>query len=216
MKTRYLVFDFDGTLLDTTPVILATMRATAQAMGLPEKTESECRATIGLRLRDVPAKLYPQHPGIEDKYVNVYHDIFNEQKTRYKPVMFPGVPETLHTLSEQGFPMAVASSRTRKSLVEFLDDSELAPLFAMVVGGDDVAHGKPNPDPVLALCGALGWNPQEILVVGDADVDILMGKAAGCQTCGVTYGNGTLPELQKAAPDFLIDRFGELLPIIQR
>ena len=211
---KHIIFDFDGSLLDTAPLILATMRATFEKMGLPARTEAECRSTIGLRLVDIPARLFPEHPGIGDEYAATYRSIFNELQASYAPTMFPHVAETLAELSKKGISMAVASSRSHRSLVELLELAELSQYFSSIIGGDDVKLGKPNPDPVLAVFKQAGWTSEGTLVVGDADVDILMGKAAGCTTCGVTYGNGTLTELQNAGADHIINCFSELMTLI--
>ncbi len=80
----------------------------------------------------------------------------------------------------------------------------------MIVGADSVTKGKPNPEPVLTVLNALDWNADDTLVVGDADVDIMMGNAAGCYTCAVTYGNGSIASLKAANPNYMIDDFKKL------
>ena len=72
-------------------------------------------------------------------------------------------------------------------------------------------NGKPAPDPVLKILHTCGWKASNTITVGDAPVDILMGRAAGTLTCAVTYGNGTRNELEAAAPNFIIDSFDEIL-----
>ena len=110
--------------------------------------------------------------------------------------------------------MAIASSRSHKSLAEYVDLFGFGDIFSMLIGGNDVKRGKPAPDPVLAITEALGWEPAETLTVGDAPVDILMGKSAGTLTCAVTYGNGTEAELSSVNPDYTIPDFRELSLIV--
>ena len=74
-----------------------------------------------------------------------------------------------------------------------------------------MVKAKPDPEPVLNTLSALGFKASETLVVGDMNVDILMGKNAGAKTCGVTYGNGTKEELEEAGADYIIDSFDELI-----
>lgn len=100
--------------------------------------------------------------------------------------------------------MAVASSRSKVSLMDLCTELHIADYFQMVVGGGDVKNGKPSPDPVNLVLATQGWDKTETLVVGDMNVDILMGKAAGTATCGVTYGNGSVAELREAGADYLI------------
>lgn len=119
--------------------------------------------------------------------------------------------ETLTRLKESGAGMAIASSRRLASLYDYLDGLGIRDWFACIVGADSVAKGKPDPEPVLTVLKQLGWAAGDTLVVGDADVDILMGNGAGCKTCAVTYGNGSLSSLKAAGPDYMIDSFPDLL-----
>ena len=110
--------------------------------------------------------------------------------------------------------MAVASSRSNVSLTELCIELHIDNFLQMVVGGGDVKNGKPAPDPVDLVLATQGWDKVETLVVGDMDVDILMGRAAGTVTCGVTYGNGSVAELKEAGADYLISDFSELYNVL--
>ncbi|MBD5357823.1 MAG: HAD-IA family hydrolase [Bacteroides sp.] len=213
-KIKNIVFDFDGTLVDTAPLILHTMQETIHKMGLPSKTEKECRATIGLRLEEVPAVLWKELPEIGIEYAKTYRKIFDKLKRPLNVSCFPEVSETLYLLRNVGVRMAIASSRSHKSLEEYVELFGLTDCFTMLIGGNDVTKGKPSPDPVLAIINPLGWKAEETLTVGDAGVDIQMGKAAGTQTCAVTYGNGTERELEASHPDYTISNFRALTEII--
>ena len=175
------IFDFDGTLMDTSRVILATIKATIQEMNLPEKTDEECRSIIGIRTDEAGQYLYPDL------------DI-----------------DTLAELHESGHRLAIASSRRLSSLYDYLDKLGIKDWFDIVVGADSVSKGKPDPEPVLTILRKLGWNANDTLVIGDADVDIMMGNAAVCRTCAVTYGNGSLTSLKAAGPTYIITRFSDL------
>lgn len=216
MKIQQIIFDFDGTLTDTAPVILATMAATIKEMGLPYRTEEQCRATIGMRLEEIPGKLFPDIPNLSAAYSETYLRIFTLENKPGVAKPFPGVTETLRLLHALGYPMTVASSRNRESLQEFVEGFGWRDLFCMVIGGNDVTEAKPAPEPVLTICHKMGWQPADTLVVGDATYDILMGHNAGAPTCGVTYGNQSRDQLLSVSPDFMIDRFSDLSPIIQQ
>lgn len=215
MEIKHIIFDFDGTLMDTAPVILATMAATIKEMGLPERTMEQCRATIGMRLEDIPAVLFPEVPDVSTEYAATYIRLFTHENKPGIAQPFPGVIETLRKLHSLHYTMAVASSRSHKSLQEFTDGYELTDLFCMLIGGDDVKEAKPAPEPVLTICRNTGWQTAETLVVGDATYDILMGRNAGCPTCAVTYGNHSRDRLLSASPDHIIDRFPDLLTILK-
>lgn len=213
-KIKNIIFDFDGTLVDTAPVIIRTMQAAIRKLGLPEKTEEECRATIGLRLEEIPAVLWPENHDLSEKYAATYRRIFDEMKGSVKAVCFPDVAEGLRTLRDRGFRMAIASSRSHRSLEEYVGHFGLADCFAMLIGGNDVEHGKPSPEPVTAILDAQGWNAAETLTVGDAPVDIMMGRGAGTPTCGVTYGNSSYEELDAVHPDFILTSFRRFMAML--
>lgn len=207
------IFDFDGTLMDTSGVILATIKATISEMGLPAKTDDECRAIIGIRTDDAGQYLYPGSDISNKEFAKVFRSNYDRLKKEASEKTFPGVLETLARLKESGAGIAIASSRRLASLHDYLDGLGIRDWFACIVGADSVSRGKPDPEPVLTVLDALGWNAEDTLVVGDADVDILMGNGAGCKTCAVTYGNGAVSSLMAAGPDYMIGSFPDLLDI---
>lgn len=178
------------------------------------KTDVECRSIIGIRTDEAGKYLYPDLEISNKEFARVFRANYDLLKKDSHEQTFPGVLSTLSQLRAGGAGLAIASSRRMASLTDYLDGLGIRDWFAMVVGADSVTHGKPDPEPVLTVLRALGWNADDTLVVGDADVDIMMGNAAGCRTCAVTYGNGSMPSLQKAAPDFMIDDF-TLIPDIK-
>lgn len=205
------IFDFDGTLMDTSCVILATIKATIKEMGLPDKTDDECRSIIGIRTEQAGKYLYPDSDISNVEFARVFRSNYDQLKKNAHEKTFPGVMETLAKLKESGCGLAIASSRRLASLYDYLDGLGIRDWFAYIVGADSVTKGKPDPEPVLTVLKALEWKADDTLVVGDADVDIMMGNAAGCKTCAVTYGNGSTATLKAANPNYMIDSFSELL-----
>ena len=206
-----LIFDFDGTLADTQRGILATAQATLRQMGKPEADEKALAATIGLPLRENFTRGAGLSGEEADRAVEVYRTLFDEIAV---PTIraFPGVAEALSTLAERGVPMAVASSRGQRSLELLMGCTGLSryiPL-SLTFGVETAARPKPAPDLVYIILGRLGAKPEETLVIGDTTFDIEMGRAAGCFTCGVTYGNQTGEILAAARPDYLIDDLRKL------
>ena len=190
---------------------MATMQTTIHELQLPPRTDTECRATIGLRLEDVPAELWPGNTVAENTFVAEYRRIFNRLKRPLSVECFPGVLPTLGHLHRSGFRMAIASSRSHASLDEYVDMLGIAHYFTMIVGGNDVAEGKPSPEAVLKILDRCSWSADETLTIGDAPVDILMGRAAGTATCAVTYGNGKESDLRSAAPTYITDNFPDII-----
>lgn len=211
MKYRNIIFDFDGTLADTAELTVETMHRTNIALNFPDKSDAECRAMIGYRLEEIPSILWPEVLGMSERYASTFREIYKSTKEEYKVRTYPRVIDTLDILKHKGIRMAVASSRSKISLMDLCLELNIDGYFQMVVGGGDVKNGKPAPDPVNIILSTQGWNKNETLVVGDMNVDILMGKAAGTTTCGVTYGNGSIAELQDAGADYIISDFSELI-----
>ena len=212
-RYRNIIFDFDGTLADTSAMIVETMQLTIRELHLSERSDEECKSMIGYRLEEIPLRLWPDIAGLSDQYVTTYRNIFNSIKGSFKVHLFPRVFDTLIELNSRGVRMAIASSRSRGSLEEYCSDLHIGECFRMLVGGGDVKNGKPAPDPVNLILDKQGWAKAETLVVGDMNVDILMGKRAGTATCGVTYGNGSVAELEEAGADYIISDFSVLADV---
>ena len=211
-----IILDFDGTLGDTRANIVLTMRQTLQRLGYPLAEEDEIASTIGLPLEEGFRQLLPELP--EDKALEcalTYRDIFEVNRKKLVPKLFPGVKETLSRLREKGYVLTVASSRSSLSLNGFLSDMEIAGFVSYVLGADNVKMAKPHPEPVLRTMEDLGYTAAETLVVGDMPVDILMGKGAGTLTCGVTYGNSSREDLAASGADFIIDGIGSLIDVLK-
>ena len=211
---KLIILDFDGTLADTRGLILLTMHQTIQELGLEPRTDEQCAAMIGLPLKEAFTTLIPMSDEMGNRCVETYRRIFSENNAEYKVPAFPNVVETLPKLSEAGYVLTIASSRIKRSLMEFIENMDLQRVLTYVLGADDVTHAKPHPEPVLRTLEKFGCKADEALVVGDAVFDIEMGRRAGVKTCGVTYGNGTRQELIDAGADYLIDSFDELLRVL--
>jgi phosphoglycolate phosphatase len=210
-KVKLIILDFDGTLADTRELIVKTMQQTLEALGLESRTDEQCASMIGLPLKQAFTDLLPISDEMGGQCVETYRRIFNENNAVYKIPTFPNVLETLHQLHKQGYTLTIASSRSNRSLREFVNDMDLNDVIPYVLGAEDVTRAKPHPDPVLQTLETFGCKAEDALVVGDTWYDIEMGKRAGVKTCGVTYGNGTREELMQAGADYMVDDFGELL-----
>lgn len=209
---RLIIFDFDGTLGDTRRNILLTMRQTMEALSLPVADEATTAATIGLPLRDCFLQIYPDlSDAMTDACASTYRRLFDINKKQLVPALFPHVRETLAELHARGYVLTVASSRSSASLREFLSDMGIIGFVSLILGADDVARAKPDPEPVLQTLRTLAIPAAETLVVGDMPVDILMGARAGARTCAVTYGNATPAALRAVGADFLISDIAQLL-----
>lgn len=210
---KLIILDFDGTLADTQPLILRSLQGTIAELGLPSRTDAECASIIGLPLKECFVKLVNADDTLAERCCEVYRRLFDEYNHPGTVTLFPHVEETLHELHRRGLQLAICSSRARATLDHFVLSFGFEQLVQTVVSADDVPHGKPYPDPALRVLELTGCKAEEALMVGDASYDILMGRAAGCHTCGVTYGNQTAAQLRNAGADYLIDNFQELLTL---
>ena len=211
---KLIIFDFDGTLADTRQLIVETMQQTIQALELTPCTDEQCASMIGLPLKQAFIELIPMSDEMGDRCVDTYRRIFNENNTLYVIPTFPNVIDTLFRLSAEGYILTIASSRSRKSLLDFVHTMHLEEIFSYILGADDVILSKPHPEPVLRTLEAFDCSPEEALVVGDMKYDIEMGRRAGTRTCGVTYGNGSPQDLREAGADFIVNNFEEILTLI--
>ena len=212
-RIRLIILDFDGTLADTQPLILRSLQGTIAELGLPSRTDAECASIIGLPLKECFVKLLNADDPLATRCCEVYRRLFDEYNHPGTVTLFPHVEETLHELHRRGMHLAVCSSRARATLDRFVQTFGFDKMVQAVVSSDDVMQGKPHPDPALRILELTGCRPEEALMVGDASYDILMGRTAGCHTCGVTYGNQTADQLREAGADYLIDDFQELLTL---
>ena len=216
MSIRLIIFDFDGTLGDTRRNIVTTMQMTIEELHLPNRSEEECAATIGLPLAGCFRTLFPDiQEELIPRCAETYRRFFNENLKTIHPEAFPGVVETLAILHQKGFKLTIASSRSRNSLTELTRKMGIADYISYILGADDVKEAKPKPEPVLKTLADMHFDAGEALVVGDMAVDILMGAHAGARTCGVTWGNGTKDELEKVGANFIIDKMEDILAIVE-
>ena len=216
MSIRLIIFDFDGTLGDTRRNIVTTMQMTIEELHLPNRSEEECAATIGLPLAGCFRTLFPDiQEELIPRCAETYRRFFNENLKTIHPEAFPGVVETLAILHQKGFKLTIASSRSRNSLTELTRKTGIADYISYILGADDVKEAKPKPEPVLKTLADMHFDAGEALVVGDMAVDILMGAHAGARTCGVTWGNGTKDELEKVGANFIIDKMEDILAIVE-
>lgn len=212
---KLVIFDFDGTLADTTATILATYSMTIEEIGANARSEAECKTTIGLPLKEGFRQLFPGFSDAQlENCVSTYRRIFSVNKLRLMPKLYPDVKDTLEVLVAAGLQMSVASSRSRESLIEFCEFCGILDYFSLILGADDVTYAKPNPEPVLMTLNRLNQEADKTIVVGDMPVDIAMGRGAKCKTVGVTFGHSSRRELLEAGADYIIDLFPQLTEIL--
>jgi phosphoglycolate phosphatase len=212
-----IIFDLDGTLVDTPRAIVETFTAALDALQLPPSAPAAIRATVGMPLAQAFAGLLDTDP--EDARVAAaverYLVLFREQVLpRATSLLFAGVVEGLAALSERGFLLAVATSKFQRSAEALLRAAGLWERFCIVVGADRVSQPKPHPESGLLILEELGLPPDHAVMVGDTTHDLLMAKAAGMRSIAVTYGVHSPAQLRSAEPTWIVDDFAGIVEIL--
>ena len=216
---KTIIFDFDGTIGNTQQIILRSMQATIKELGLPERTDSQCAAMIGLPLTQCFTNLYPDFTETvvdEEKgalCAATYRRLFDEFNEPGAVPLFPHVPETIKKLHQKGIELTIASSRSHQTLDAYVRDLQLGEYIQYILGVEDVEDAKPGPGPVLKTLKDFGRLPEECIVVGDTKYDIQMAHNAGVKAVGVTYGNGSRKEMEEENTEWIIDDFAEMIGV---
>lgn len=207
-----IVFDLDGTLVDSLPDLTNAANFACRSLGLPEHSHQEIQGMIGGGERKFVARfLGPGNEGYAEEALKFYLDYYHHHMgdlTR----LYPGVQETLEELA--GKKLAVLSNKLQSLTEQVLRVMGILPIFLAVRGGGRELALKPSPEPLLALIRDLRADPGRTLMVGDKPADILTGRGAGALTAAVTYGYGDLASIRAAAPDLLMDQFSQLTTLL--
>ena len=211
-RLRAVLFDIDGTLLDTRDAWVAAFDAGLAAIRKTSMPGSEAAQWIGTPIEVI----YAERCGLAgDELAKAVREFQRVEAESVHEGMraYPGVREALASLAT--WKLATVSNERRDTSVEALRATGLLPFFVLVLGGDSVLRKKPAPDPILMAASGLGVHPTECAIVGDTEVDVRAGKAAGARTVGVTWGYGTRARLEDAGVDYLIET-PDALPALLR
>jgi phosphoglycolate phosphatase len=206
-----LIFDLDGTLVDSAPGICASVRVACREFGLVEPEDTLVRPMIGLSLTHIGRTLLGAEPddATLERWCACYRTAFDEIALPNIRT-FPDVPEELARWRRSGRRLAIATSKRTDIAVKVLRQVELLDLFEVIVGADQVARGKPSPDMTLHVLELLRVPARDAALVGDASHDVLMARGADVDAYAVTYGAHERPQLEAAGPKAVVDRFANL------
>lgn len=203
-----LIFDWDGTLMDSAGVIVDSIQRACMDIGLPPPSDRASRQIIGLGLVQALQSLLPDLPA--DEYPRLVERYRHHYLGRDMDIpLFAGVEEGVRGLYGAGFTLAVATGKSRLGLARALESSGLGACFAATRCADQT-HSKPHPAMVLELIGELDADPARTLVIGDTSHDLLMASNAGVASVGVTYGAHEARDLHPHAPLALLESFHEV------
>lgn len=213
MMLKLAIWDMDGTIVDSREVIQTAMMRAFQQCGLPHPDYEDTRRIVGLDLVEACARLAP--PDISRErlmdLVEAYKRAFVMRRTdpNFREPLYDGAVETLEALRDDGWLIAMATGKSRRGIRAVFDMHDLERFFDTIWCADD-GPGKPHPFMVEQAMTALGAEPHQSLMIGDATFDILMGRAAGVHTMGVSWGFGAAHELEAAGAHELHHEFDTL------
>jgi phosphoglycolate phosphatase len=203
-----LIFDWDGTLMDSAGVIVDSIQRACEDIGLAAPGDRASRQIIGLGLVQALQTLLPELPA--DAYPRLVERYRHHYLGRDAEIpLFAGVAHGIRALHESGFRLAIATGKSRVGLERALEASGLGEWFVATRCADQT-HSKPHPAMVLELMDELDADPARTLVIGDTSHDLLMAANAGVASLGVTYGAHEAGDLHPHAPLALCDSFAEV------
>jgi phosphoglycolate phosphatase len=208
MRYPLLVFDWDGTLIDSAPTIVACIQAACRDLGLTVPDEARASHVIGLGLKDALAYAIPGLPA--DDYARVVESYRRHFLARDPEIpLFPGAQAMLAGLKARGHTLAIATGKSRAGLTRALNNTGLRPLFAASRCADECAS-KPAPDMLCELMEELETNAVNTLMIGDTVHDLHMAAHAGVQAVAVSHGAHPKSDLAALAPLACLEDIDEL------
>lgn len=216
---KLIIFDMDGTLIDSAPSLAFALNFTLQQLGKRPFSEETIREWIGngadilIKRALVGSKDYEQF--------RIDKELFGKAKTLFlkfygnnlnaKTTLYPDVPQTLSRLKESGFTLALATNKPVKFVADMLEHFNIMQYFTLAYGAGSVEHKKPHPQILLTLCKELHIPPAQSVMVGDSSNDLLAANAAGIDTIALTYGYNQGVDLKELAPTLLCDNFKDIV-----
>ena len=210
MRKRFelIVFDWDGTLMDSTAAIVASIQAAARDLDIQPPSDERAQHIIGLGLIDALRHALPDLP--VERYQEVaeryrYHFLSRDQDL----LLFDGAVELIEELTRAGYHLAVATGKTRKGLARAFEVSGLGPRFQASRCADE-CRSKPHPQMLEELMDEIGVEPDVTLMIGDTTHDLQMARNAGVGALGVAYGAHPREILEAACPIYCAGNVAEL------
>jgi len=196
-----LIFDLDGTLIDSSDGVVAAVNYSLEQMGEPLQPPERIKPYIGYPLSTM-------YPDFTDKPLDKLYALFQVKAAETvisSTTALPGADETVRALHARGFRLAIATTKIKKHLVGIVEQQGWADLFSVLVAGDEVRTVKPDPEAINLTLSRLSCRNSDCYMIGDTENDILAAQAAGVATIGVKspYGDGS--RLRAAGPDRYVE-----------
>jgi phosphoglycolate phosphatase len=210
---RLVIFDCDGTIVDSQHTIVACMQAGFERHGLDAPEPNDIRRTVGLSLLEGIARLAPDHPvEMHEQLVDGYKHSFREVKASpdHHEALYPGMENVITRLDDQGYLLGVATGKSQAGLRDTLDLHGLGPRF-MTMQTADINPGKPHPGMIESALRETGAEIENTVMIGDTTFDMEMARNAGALAIGVSWGYHGREEMIDAGAHVIVDHSDELL-----
>ena len=216
---KLVIFDLDGTLIDTAPDLAYSMDLVMQELGLPRQGVSKVRRHIGNGVRrlveDVMASELQDAPGkgavdeALDAFVGHYHEHLVRQSRLY-----PGVRRCLQGLRSSGIKLACVTNKARAFTEPLLAHFQIDGYFDLVLSGDSLPKKKPDPFPLMHACQRFAVEVADCVMVGDSGNDILAARNAGIRSVCMSYGYSDAETVKMLKPDVVLGSCAELMDLL--
>ncbi|WP_020397071.1 phosphoglycolate phosphatase [Thiolinea disciformis] len=217
---KAIVFDLDGTLVDSVPDLAYSVDAMLEQLGLPKRGEAAVRQWVGNGVqRLVERALTNNLDGIPDKALfkeamPIFTEIYAENNARRSRV-YAGVEQALQFVREAQLHCACVTNKAEQFTVPLLKDLGLFHYFEIVISGDSLPEKKPHPLPLLHIADHFGLLPKQCLMVGDSKSDVKAAREAGFNIVCTSYGYNHGEDIRKYKPDAVVDSLAELKNLIR-
>jgi len=214
---KLVIFDCDGTLVDSQHLIVSAMHATFADAGISIVSDDAVRLIVGLSLEDAIAVLLPAldgeaHRALAEKYKQIYYRLKVEMAAGPDP-LYHGTREALQSLSDAGYLLGVATGNSRRGLDRILKEHNLTDMFVTLQTAD--GHpSKPHPSMIHTAVAEAGASIEQTVMVGDTSYDMMMSAKAGCRGLGVMWGYHAVDELKKAGAHHVAQSYSEVPDLV--
>ena len=214
---RLIVFDFDGTLVDSLQNIVTAFSRAFEDQGFPAPGSDAIRRIVGLRLETAAAQLLPNSEDMDtaERIADAYRAASRDLHARnlVEEPLYPGVRETLALLNRPDVCLGIATGKSRRGLIGSLERHGLSELFVTLQTSDD-GPGKPHPEILHRAMSEVGAEPDETVVIGDTSYDMKMAVNAGARALGVAWGYHGAEELRASGAAHIVESFTDLPAVL--
>ncbi|WP_352339520.1 phosphoglycolate phosphatase [Psychrobacter sp. 16-MNA-CIBAN-0192] len=215
---QLLIFDFDGTLIDSVPDLADATNIMLSQLDMPTYPLQTIEKWVGNGARKLVERALSGSVEVNDNLAladveaaeQLFFDAYGAHDTS-KTVAYPDVDSGLKQLKDAGFTLALVTNKPIRFVPHILAGMGWSSLFDIVLGGDSLPQKKPDAAPLLHVCDTLNVEPNSALMIGDSINDILAGKNAGIETVGLSYGYNYGKDIRDSQPNQVFDSFAELL-----